>query len=402
MNTAKIRTAFIKFFVSLRLTVVLLALSIVLVFWATLAQVQLGIWGVQEQFFRTFFVLLKIPGTEIPVPVFPGGYFLGGLLLANLVTSHIYRFKFTWKKTGIQLTHIGLILLLIGELITSIFQEDYQLRLDEGRSRNYSESFRENEVAIIDTTDPEWDEVVAIPEDILARRREIQHPNLPFQVVARFHVPNANLALKSATPAPTPVPGVPDIATAGTGPQVLLLPRPITYKDDERNLPAAYVELIGAQGTIGTWLLSPMLIQPQTFEYAGRSFRLTYRFAREYKPFALELLELRHDVYPGTEIPKKFSSRVRITTHDGGEDREALIYMNNPLRYSGLTFFQYQMDSVSGFSVLQVVRNPGWTIPYVACALMGLGLLVQFGIHLVGFAVRRRPAATATTSVPST
>ena len=154
MNTAKIRTAFIKFFVSLRLTVVLLALSIVLVFWATLAQVQLGIWGVQEQFFRTFFVLLKIPGTEIPVPVFPGCYFLGGLLLANLVTSHIYRFKFTWKKTGIQLTHIGLILLLIGELITSIFQEDYQLRLDEGRSRNYSESFRENEVAIIDTTDP--------------------------------------------------------------------------------------------------------------------------------------------------------------------------------------------------------------------------------------------------------
>ena len=83
MNTAKIRTAFIKFFVSLRLTVVLLALSIVLVFWATLAQVQLGIWGVQEQFFRTFFVLLKIPGTEIPVPVFPGGYFLGGLLLAK-------------------------------------------------------------------------------------------------------------------------------------------------------------------------------------------------------------------------------------------------------------------------------------------------------------------------------
>ena len=402
MNTAEIRTAFIKFFISLRLTVVLLALSIVLVFWATLAQVKLGIWGVQEQFFRTFFVLLKIPGTDNPVPVFPGGYFLGGLLLANLVTSHIYRFKFTWKKTGIQLTHIGLILLLIGELITSIFQEDYQLRLDEGRSRNYSESFRENEVAIIDTTDPEWDEVVAIPEDILARRREIQHPNLPFQVVARFHVPNANLALKSATPAPTPVPGVPDIATAGMGPQVLLLPRPITYKDDERNLPAAYVELIGAQGTIGTWLLSPMLIQPQTFEYAGRSFRITYRFAREYKPFALELLELRHDVYPGTEIPKNFSSRVRITKPDGGEDREALIYMNNPLRYSGLTFFQYQMDSVSGFSVLQVVRNPGWTIPYVACALMGLGLLVQFGIHLVGFAVRRRPAATATTSVPST
>jgi len=87
---------FIKFFTSLKLTVVLLALSIVLIFWATLAQVELGIWGVQEQFFKTFFVLKKIPGTEIPVPVFPGGYFIGGLLLLNLIFSHLYRFRFTW------------------------------------------------------------------------------------------------------------------------------------------------------------------------------------------------------------------------------------------------------------------------------------------------------------------
>ena len=42
--------AFVDFFVSLRLTVVLLALSIILIFWATLAQVQLGVWGVQEHF----------------------------------------------------------------------------------------------------------------------------------------------------------------------------------------------------------------------------------------------------------------------------------------------------------------------------------------------------------------
>src|SRR5882757_9200006 len=103
---------FRDFFVSLKLTVVLLALSIVLIFWATLAQVHLGIWGVQEKFFHAFFVLELIPGTSIPVPVFPGGYFLGGLLLINLVAAHIYRFRLEWKKAGIQLTHLGLILLL--------------------------------------------------------------------------------------------------------------------------------------------------------------------------------------------------------------------------------------------------------------------------------------------------
>ena len=64
---------------SLRLTVVLLVLSIVLVFAATLDQVHLGVWGVQEKYFRSFFVFK--PDRAAPAflfPVFPGGYLLGG------------------------------------------------------------------------------------------------------------------------------------------------------------------------------------------------------------------------------------------------------------------------------------------------------------------------------------
>ena len=54
---SEIWDSFVKFFTSLRVTVVLLALSIVLIFVATLDQVNLGIWAVQEKYFRTFFVL---------------------------------------------------------------------------------------------------------------------------------------------------------------------------------------------------------------------------------------------------------------------------------------------------------------------------------------------------------
>jgi hypothetical protein len=82
-----------------------------------------------------------------------------------------------------------------------------------------------------------------------------------------------------------------------------------------------------------------------------------------------------------------------LKTDDGRDDREVLIYMNNPLRYAGLTFYQYQMDSEHASSVLQVVRNPSWLMPYISCALITLGLLTQFGIHLVGFAAKRRRLA---------
>ena len=43
-------------------------------------------------------------------------------------------------------------------------------------------------------------------------------------------------------------------------------------------------------------------------------------------------------------------------------------------------------------TTLQVVRNPGWLTPYLACAMMTLGMLVQFLSHLVGFVSKRRLA----------
>ena len=46
----------ISFFTSIRLTVVCLALGLVLVFWGTLAQVDLGLYKAQNEFFRCFFV----------------------------------------------------------------------------------------------------------------------------------------------------------------------------------------------------------------------------------------------------------------------------------------------------------------------------------------------------------
>ena len=67
--------------------------------------------------------------------------------------------------------------------------------------------------------------------------------------------------------------------------------------------------------------------------------------------------------------------------------------MNNPLRYQGYTFYQYQMDSANGFSVLQVVRNPGRALPYIACILMTIGLLWQFLAHLGRFLNRRSSKA---------
>lgn len=376
---------FRDFFVSLKLTVVLLVLSMILIFAATIDQVNLGIWAVQEKYFRTFFVLWH--AGDVPVPVFPGGYFIVGLLLINLVAAHLYRFKRSWRKAGIELTHAGLILLLLGELFTGLWQEDFSMRLEQGKPKNYSESFRANELAIVDTTDPKEDAVVAIPEKLLASGEPVQHPQLPFRVVTKQYFPNARLNERPATGST-----VPAQATNGVANEITAAPLPLTYKQDERNVPAAIIELVGAGGSLGTWLVSAHpALEPQRFEHAGRTYTIALRFERAYKPFTLTLLKFSHDRYAGTEIPKNFSSNIRLQTPDGTEDREVLIYMNNPLRYAGLTFYQASFEPDNpNVTILQVVRNPSWLIPYIACSMMTLGLLVQFGIHLFGFIGKRR------------
>ena len=392
---------FRDFFVSLKLTVVLLVLGLVLIFAATLDQVHLGIWAVQEKYFRSFYVLAK-PVGDVPIPVFPGGYLIGGLLLINLVAAHLYRFKFTWRKAGIQLTHIGLILLLVGELLSGLWQEDYSMRLEQGQPKIYSESQFDYELALIDTTDPKFDDVVVIPADVLAKGAPVQHPKLPFRVVPKLYYPNSTLAMRAppaegATPAATEPPSP---ATTGIGPRLIATPLPMTYKMDERNLPTAFVELVGPEGSLGTFLTAPHpragapylpAIGPQSFEAGGRTWTIGLRPTRAYKPFTLTLLKFSHDRYAGTEIPKNFSSNIRLQTPGGQEDREVLIYMNNPLRYGGYTFYQASYDPRDpNVTILQVVRNPSWLVPYIACTMMTLGLLVQFGIHLFGFLGRRR------------
>jgi hypothetical protein len=386
--------------------VVLLLLGMILIFAATLDQVNLGVWGVQQKYFHALFVLVHV--SDVPVPVFPGGYLLGGLLLINLIAAHFYRFRFSWRKLGIWFAHVGLILLLLGELFSGLWQEVYQMRIDQGETVRFSEHERRNELAITDTTDPKMDDVVAIPEHLLAAQEPVQHPKLPFRVVTKAYYPNSITQPRAQA---ADAPAFP--ATTGTfAERYAVRPLPLTYKEDERNIPAAAVELVGPSGSLGTWLVTtytpvlrddgtgamvPRLVTagPQRFEYNGHTWTIALRPERKYHPFSVTLLELRHDVYQGTEIPKNYSSRVRVTSDDGRDVHETLIYMNNPMRYGGLTFYQFQMNSPEHYTVLQVVRNPSWVMPYIACALITLGLIVQFGIHLIGFAGKRRALAAS-------
>jgi hypothetical protein len=377
---------FVNFFTSLKLTVVCLALAMLLVFFGTLAQVEVGLYKAQNEFFRSFLVYWGPKGADWRVPVFPGGYLVGGVLLINLVAGHLKRFGLSSRKIGLQLAHAGLILLLVGQLLTDMLSVESALHLRVGEAKNYAEVDRRTELALVDLSDPKLNKVVAVPHTVLAQQGEVKHPELPFTVrVKRFM---ANSMVADRKPGSTE----PVAAEQGFGPQLIVKELPHVTEMDRRDMPSALVEIVAPQGSLGTWLVTEFVSQPQRVTVDGRTWELSLRPRREYEPYSLKLLDFRHDVYPGTEIPKNFSSRVQLHNAQTGEQREVLIYMNNPLRYGGATYYQASFDTDNQGSILQVVRNPGWLTPYFACVLVSAGLIIHFLMHLVQFLGKRKTA----------
>lgn len=188
MSVDRFLNGLLGFFTSLRLTVACLALGLILVFAGTLAQVDLGLYRAQNEFFRSFIVFWGPKGASWRVPVLPGGYLLGGVLLINLIASLLTRFSLDRRKMGIWLVHIGLILLLLGQLLTDFLSRESALAFVEGETKNYSEDFRANELVLIDKSDPKADVVYSLPEKLLTRS-EVRDPRLPLGLRVKKYWP---------------------------------------------------------------------------------------------------------------------------------------------------------------------------------------------------------------------
>lgn len=400
-----IKLAF-KSLASLRLTVFLFVLSMFLVFCGTLAQMDNGLWAILSGFFRAsvawipwqvfvrfgqvFFWFPKtwyVPGS-FP---FPGGYVIGGLLLLNLIAAHLVRFRISWKRSGILLTHAGIILLLLGEWVTAQFAVEGSMMIYTGDSMNYVLHVDKSELAILDSKDAKTDHVVAVPGSMLKQKangERIRDERLPFDIEVNRYMANSSSKIRK------PKPDEKNPATAGVGLEAIVdeeAPGRGTDSNQRIDMATTYVTFYAKDSgaSLGTYLATTWLDEAQKVKVNGKEYRVILRIQREYKPYTVHLEEFRHDVYPGTDTPLNFSSKVRIVDPEYNVDREELIYMNNPLRYRGATFYQADWIKPDLGTKLQVVVNPGWLMPYFSCALVALGMTIHFGLHLVNFLRRR-------------
>lgn len=428
---------FLRPLASLRLTVALMLASMLLVYAGTLAQKDAGIWQVVDKYFWSLFVWIPfkdlIPRflwessgswpNEFGFP-FLGGKTLALLLLVNLTAAHIVRFwasfyrtitrpnatraeiaKELFKRSGVWLIHGGLVLMLLGEAVTRERAEEYRMRIEEGKTASHLEDYRSVELAFIDLSDPQHDRVAVIPGSRLKPGARISDPALPVDVEVVKFWPNSTLL-------DTPPANYKPEANRGYGRKIVIQERPVVSGTDPEqtvDTPSVVIRLTDRStgADLGTWLLTTVLRRSeQRVDFGGKPYEMTLRFKREYLPYSLHLTKFTHDVYEGTDKPRDFRSHIRLSDPEQQIEREVEIYMNAPLRYRGKTFFQSgyldpKTEGVRG-TILQVVDNPGWLIPYISCIVVSFGFLVHFGIGLVTFLGRTRNESRLRPAMSST
>jgi len=464
---SKVIKSILSSLASLRLTVVLFAMSMFLVLAGTVAQIDKSIWRVTGEYFRCFIAWIDLAvffprAWSVPGGLyFPGGWLIGSVLVLNLLAAHAVRFKvrasglrlgvglvvlaagsvLIWmvfrgvfaqevaategdafwrvlrrlalgggvaivllagclllfrKRAGIVMIHGGVLMLLVSELVTGLFAVEGQMTINQGETVNFVTHTRSVELAFIDRSDSRFDQVVVVPKALVTQPGLVQRDELPFDIEVLKYMRNCELRSASAIGGAANNP-----ATAGSGLLAVAVEQPEASGTDASqrvDVPAAYVKLTkkGGAEPLGTYLVTVWLpapeLPPQTVMVDGKTYEIALRFARSYKPYSLELLEFRHDKYVGTQKPKNFSAKVRLVDESRGVDRVVKIWMNNPLRYAGETFYQSSFEPGRDLTRLQVVRNDGWMLPYLACMIVGLGLTIHFGMHLIGFLRRRGQA----------
>lgn len=316
------------------------------------------------------------------------------------------------KRGGVVLLHGGIALLMFGELYTAQYVGEAQMRITEGQTISYAEDIRSFELAVTDVSDPTKDVVTVIPgsivdasapkaqlvdgqDDFIVETASINDDALPFALQIVKLMPNATTRRAQ--------PGETTLANAGLGQLRVATSVPVNTgvsTEQTPDAPAALVELLKKDkdgkpttDSLGTYLLWPFL-GSEVVEVDGKPYNIALRYTRVPKDYSLTLDKFKFDKYEGSATPKNFESVVQLRDPEQNVDVTLSTSMNNPIRYAGETIYQSSYDPNNlQTTVLQVVSNAGWMIPYVACMIIAAGMLVHFLQMVVRFVYRREDEA---------
>jgi len=112
----------------------------VIVFWAPSPRC-ISVSTRPERIFRSFFVYWTPTGSGFHVPIFPAGYFIGTILLINLLCAHVVTIS-PAKKNRHRADSSRHRAAVARQMLTDFLAVESNLHLRIGETRNYTEADR--------------------------------------------------------------------------------------------------------------------------------------------------------------------------------------------------------------------------------------------------------------------
>lgn len=356
---------------------VLFLLLLLLTFLGTLEQVDAGLFETQRKYFNSMFLVHEFFDT-IPV-LLPGVSLLVMLLAINLIAGGIIRIRKSKSTVGIIIAHLGILFMLFGENIKSVFAEEGHMTLYENEQSDYFQSYYDWELTIRKAGGEEaGKEYVIAGESFqdMNPRESRTFEGLPFEVTLSRYMRNSRPMPRGPMfEAPTPVID-----------NFFLNPEPLE-KEAERNIAGAYLSVKDPEsGETKEGILWGFAQSPLALTIGGETWHFDLHKKRTPLPFTIVLDKFHHEFHPGTTRPKMFMSEV--TKIEDGTETQIKIQMNEPLRHNGYTFYQSGWGPQNArpgdplFSTFSVVKNPADQFPLIACIIVTAGMLLHFGQKL--------------------
>ena len=312
---------------------------------ASLGSVRLALWLLAAIIIASF--AGAVVKKELQPAIFYSWWFFL-LLLAfslNLGVCLSSRIAACLKKPGSLLTHVSILVILAGSLVSFAFSRRGSLELTPGvSSSTFSEGAGEGQLGFS----------VALEDFHI----DWYHPNGEYAITATVADRKAFDSFKAAEGKDYQVGDTgysfrvlafyPDFALEEQGP---------VNRSQEMVNPAVLLNVAGPQGEEERWVFA---FHPEMSYGDDPNISFTFRLT-----------------------PREFTSRV--TFSDGKSQMARDIKVNHPASFKGFSFYQASYDETMedpGLTVLEVVRDPGTSTVFTGFVLLNLGVVLFYARKL--------------------
>lgn len=330
----------------------------------TLAQGQIGLHESLKIYFHSFVYFLGF------VPL-PGGLLICAVLFVNLLIKFIHESEWRWVKAGINLAHVGVLVLLVGGLISFLFHEEGALVVQKNTFQNTANAYVDTDLTVLKNGDI----LFSIPLSKV-ENAEDKSFGLP------FHLKILDICYACAIIA-RPVDEVEGWQGSAKGMKLI---EGKAEKRAEENLQGISFEITEAGEADGKYVSFTFLPKPPVITVEGDTYSFLVERSRLPLPFSVKLDKFIADFYPGSNRAENYTSEITIL--ENGQETRTVITMNKPVRIQGYTLYQssyFDLPNGETASVLSVVKNSGRLFPYISLILISFGL----GLHLVLILMKR-------------